>query len=41
MVIEIDHQLNIEIKEGGVDPLVFTPFVDHANLTDPSIIDVF
>ena len=39
--IEIDDKLRYRVKEEGASPIVFVPFVNFSELTDPSIIDAF
>ena len=41
--LEVDSELACRVleEEEGVDPLVFVPLVDFAELEDPSIIDAF
>ncbi len=39
--IELDSDLKYQVNEEESDPLVFSPLIDFARITDPSIIDVF
>jgi hypothetical protein len=41
MHIEIDSELNMNVREKEADPIVFVPQVDFQTLEDPSIIDSF
>jgi len=41
LTIELDEELNYQVREEGGDPLVFVPLVDFERLEDPSIIDAF
>ncbi len=41
MHIEMDSELRYHVNEEEAAPLVFSPKVDFAHITDPSIIDVF
>lgn len=41
MHIELDSQLEYNVREEGADPVVFVPQVDFKKLEDPSIIDSF
>jgi hypothetical protein len=41
MEIEIDSELNYDVKEKGCNPIVFIPDVDLVNLEDESIINAF
>lgn len=39
--LEMDHELNIRVREEGATPMVFMPIVDFSKLEAPSIIDDF
>jgi len=39
--IDLDSRLDFRVQEIGASPLVFTPIVDFAKLSGPSIIDDF
>jgi hypothetical protein len=41
MHIEIDSELNYNIREEGADPIVFVPAVSLYELKEPSIIESF
>ena len=41
LVIEMNWNLDFQVKSPGADPLVFVPLVDFEKLKDPSIIDAF
>ena len=41
MQLEIDSDLNHNVREKGAAPVVFIPQVDFHKLEDPSIIDSF
>jgi len=41
MQLEIDHDLNWQVREEGAEPIVFVPEMDPYTLDDPSIIDSF
>ncbi len=38
---ELDSQLEYRVQESAADLLVFVPTVNFAELTEPSIVDVF
>ena len=39
--IEIDSQLNYQVRDEAAAPLVYLPLVDFGKLEEPSIIDAF
>jgi hypothetical protein len=39
--LEIDSDLNYQVRERGAEPLVYAPLLDVTKLEDPSIIDGF
>jgi hypothetical protein len=41
LTLEIDSDLNIEVKEPEAEPMVFTPDVAVLDIKGPSIVDDF
>ena len=41
MHLEIDHELTYNVKEEGVDPIVFVPDVDLFEVEEPTIVESF
>jgi hypothetical protein len=39
--LQIDGNLNVQVRTEGATPMVFVPMVDLPKLDDPSIIDAF
>jgi len=39
--IEIDNELRHHVTEEDAQPIIFSPNINFAKLTDPSIIDAF
>lgn len=37
----VDSHMNYQVKEGGPEPLVFSPDVDWKSFADPNIIDAY